>query len=103
MVSHSDSASIQYDPIYLLVAHPQPVVWADSAVCRWEDPEDYSAMGDEAYQGTGGEDRAQRNLRRFAEAHIVPVSPWKEGEKVETMGGGTVWWESKDGQKTVSS
>ena len=31
----------------------------------------------------------------------MPVSPWKEGEKVESLGGGTVWWESKDGSKIV--
>jgi len=58
-------------------------------------------LGAKAYAGTSGEDRATRNLRRFAEAHIVPVSPWKEGEKVETMGGGQVWWENKDGNKVV--
>lgn len=58
-------------------------------------------MGEKAYEGASGEDRAQRNLRRFAEAHIVPASPWKEGEKVQSMGGGTVWWESKDGNKMV--
>ena len=67
----------------------------------WEDPEDYNAMGEKAYEGQSGEDRAHGNLRRFAEAHVVPVSPWKEGEKVETMGGGTVWWESRDGGKVV--
>lgn len=67
----------------------------------WEDPEDYNAMGEGAYEGASGEDRAQRNLRRFAEAHIVPVSPWKEGEKVNTMRGGEVWWEAKDGNKVV--
>ena len=69
----------------------------------WEDPEDYNALGDKAYEGQSGEDRATRNLRRFAEAHVVPVSPWKEGEKVESMGGGTVWWESRDGNKVVCS
>ena len=67
----------------------------------WEDPEDYSALGEKAYEGQSGEDRATRNLRRFSEAHIVPVSPWKEGEKVETLGGGEVWWESKDGDRIV--
>jgi len=40
-------------------------------------------------------------LRRFVEAHVVPVSPWKEGEKVKTLAGGEVWWESKDGVKMV--
>jgi len=67
----------------------------------WEDPEDYSALGEKAYEGQSGEDRATRNLRRFSEAHIVPVSPWKEGEKVETLGGGKVWWESKDGDRII--
>lgn len=67
----------------------------------WEDPEDYSNLGANAYQGQSGEDRAQKNLRRFVEAHIVPVSPWKEGEKVDSIGGGKLWWEERNGQKTV--
>ena len=67
----------------------------------WEDPKDYGMLGAVAYQGKAGEDRAQRNIRRFAEAHIVPVSPWKEGEKVETLGGSEVWWEQGDGGKKV--
>ena len=68
----------------------------------WEDPEDYNAFGANAYAGSEGEDRAHRNLRRFVEAHVVPVSPWKEGEKVNSAGGGQIWWESKEGQRTVS-
>lgn len=67
----------------------------------WEDPQDYAALGANAYSGEDGEDRAHRNLRRFAESHVVPVSPWKEGEKVKTMGGNTVWWESKKGSAVV--
>ena len=67
----------------------------------WEDPEEYNALGENAYKGQSGEDRAHSNLRRFSEAHIVPVSPWKEGEKVETLGGGKVWWENKDGDRIV--
>lgn len=67
----------------------------------WEDPEDYNELGANAYQGQSGEDRAQRNLRRFVEAHAVPVSPWKEGEKVDSIGGGKLWWEEKDGKKVV--
>lgn len=67
----------------------------------WEDPEDYNELGVKAYEGQSGEDRAQRNLRRFVEAHVVPVSPWKEGEKVESMGGGKLWWEERDGKKMV--
>ena len=68
----------------------------------WEDPEDYSAFGESAYEGDGGSARAQRNLRRFVESHVVPSSPWAEGEKVNTLAGNQVWWESKDGKKLVS-
>ena len=67
----------------------------------WEDPKDYKALGENAYDGRDGEDRAHRNLRKFVEAHIVPVSPWEEGEKVESLGGGKVWWEGKGDKKTV--
>ena len=67
----------------------------------WEDPKDYDAMGAEAYKGESGEDRATRNLRRFVEAHTIPVSPWQEGEKVESLRGEKVWWENKDGMKMV--
>jgi hypothetical protein len=68
----------------------------------WEDPQDYAKLGAEAYEGTEGEDRAHRNLRRFVEAHVVPMSPWAEKERVATMAGGEVWWEMKDGMKLVS-
>lgn len=65
----------------------------------WEDPEDYERFGSvDAYKGQEGEDRARQNLRRFVEAHLVPVSPWKEGEEVETISGGKVTW-TKDGDK----
>ena len=67
----------------------------------WEDPKDYDTLGESAYKGAQGEDRAHRNLRHFVEAHVVPASPWEEGEKVETVGGGKVWWESKEGKKIV--
>ncbi|KAL1965817.1 hypothetical protein VTN77DRAFT_5138 [Rasamsonia byssochlamydoides] len=65
----------------------------------WEDPEDYERFGiANAYKGQEGEDRARQNLRRFVEAHLVPASPWNEGEEVETIGGGKVSW-TKDGDK----
>lgn len=67
----------------------------------WEDPQDYAALGANAYSGEDGEDRAHRNLRRFTESHVVPVSPWSEGEKVKAMGGNTVWWESREGKAVV--
>lgn len=68
----------------------------------WEDPQDYEELGANAYGGSEGEGRAQGNLKRFVEAHVVPESPWKEGEKVKTVGGGEVWWESREGGKIVS-
>lgn len=69
----------------------------------WEDAQEYGALGAEAYEGDEGWERAQRNIRRFVERHVVPVNPWKEGEKVEAVGGGQVWWESnKEGGKVVS-
>lgn len=69
----------------------------------WEDPKDYETLGEQAYSGSGGEERAHKNLRRFVEAHIVPKSPWKEGEKVSSLGGGQIWWEERDGKKFVGS
>ncbi|THY36563.1 hypothetical protein D6D01_00384 [Aureobasidium pullulans] len=67
----------------------------------WEDPQDYAALGQNAYDGQSGEDRAHRNLRRFVEAHVVPESPWAENQKIQTLGGDTVWWEHKDGKKLI--
>ncbi|KAJ5763016.1 hypothetical protein N7533_001697 [Penicillium manginii] len=65
----------------------------------WEDPEDYAKFGEvNAYEGEDGKDRARDNLRRFVEAHIIPVSPWVEGEEVETLGGGKLKW-VKEGDK----
>ncbi|KAK6065915.1 bap31 domain-containing protein [Seiridium cupressi] len=68
----------------------------------WEDARDYETLGTNAYEGGDGQERAQRNLRRFAEAHIVPASPWQEKEKVKTLlGDRDVWWEIKDGKKVI--
>ncbi|KAL8704551.1 MAG: hypothetical protein Q9201_002286 [Fulgogasparrea decipioides] len=67
----------------------------------WEDPKDYNTLGQAAYDGSAGEDRAHRNLRRFVEAHIIPTSPWKEGEKVKSVGGEELWWENRGGTRTV--
>jgi len=69
----------------------------------WEDPEDYATFGSNAYDGTAGETRAHKNLRRFVESHVVPQSPWQEGSKATAMGGNEVWFESKDGKKFVST
>lgn len=69
----------------------------------WEDPEDYNKLGADAYEGEGGWERAQRNLKRFVEAHIISSNPWPQGEKVKALGGdgGEVWWEEKDGAKVI--
>jgi hypothetical protein len=63
----------------------------------WEDADDYSALGADAYVGDEGKNRAQQNLKRFVEAHVVPQSPWAEGEQVETLAGSLIWYEKKDG------
>lgn len=69
----------------------------------WEDPEDYAKYGEvNAYKGGDGQERAKRNLQRFVEAHLVPVSPWAEGEELETVGGGKVKW-TKEGDKIFVS
>ena len=67
----------------------------------WENPKDYDEMGAEAYEEQSGEDRATSNLRHFVEAHSIPVSPWKEGEKTNSLRGEKVWWEEKDGKRMV--
>ncbi|RYO87790.1 hypothetical protein DL766_009934 [Monosporascus sp. MC13-8B] len=69
----------------------------------WEDPAEYRALGAGAYEGDDGRGRARRNLRRFVEAHVVPVSPWPEGEKTRTLleGDRDVWWETRDGVRVI--
>ncbi|KPI44956.1 FAS1 domain-containing protein [Cyphellophora attinorum] len=67
----------------------------------WEDRPGESNSGVSTQHN---EEKAAENLRRFVEMHVVPVSPWEEGEdgKVETLGGDEVWWEwrkSEDGDK----
>lgn len=41
--------------------------------------------------------------KRFTEAHVVPTSPWKEGDKVERINGDSnqMWWEKKDGKTYI--
>ncbi|KAH8173815.1 hypothetical protein LIA77_05234 [Sarocladium implicatum] len=67
----------------------------------WESPRDYGERGASAYEGDDGQDRANANLRRFVEAHLVTTNPWVKGEKVKTVGGREIWWEEKDGKKIV--
>ncbi|KAM0441248.1 hypothetical protein ACHAPT_000555 [Fusarium lateritium] len=67
----------------------------------WEQPDEYAALGADAYEGDEGQDRARKNMRRFVEAHLVPASPWDENDKVKTVGGKEVWWVEKDGKRVV--
>lgn len=68
----------------------------------WEDPEEYHNLGADAYEGAEGEQRAEENLRRFVEAHVVPMSPWPENHEAKTLDGRTLWWEEVDGARMVS-
>ncbi|KAK5663763.1 hypothetical protein OQA88_4194 [Cercophora sp. LCS_1] len=68
----------------------------------WEDPRDYGALGPNAYEGGDGHERAHRNLRRFVEAHMVPLSPWPEGKNAKAIGDDqTIWWEEKNGRRVI--
>ena len=69
----------------------------------WEDPEEYAKFGEvNAYEGGDGKERARDNLRRFVEAHIIPVSPWQADEEVESLAGKKLKW-TKDGDKVIVS
>ena len=74
----------------------------------WEDPRDYAGpLGAGVYEGDDGRDRAARNLRRFVDAHVVPLSPWQEGEAAASPtlldGDRRIWWETReDGVRVVS-
>jgi hypothetical protein len=64
----------------------------------WEDrPGDTSGVS-----AARNEDKAAQNILRFVEAHVVPVSPWKEGTagKIKTLGGDELWWEHRNDGKT---
>jgi hypothetical protein len=59
--------------------------------------------GKDAYVGAEGEARAERNLQRFVEAHMVPQSPWPAKVEVETLAGGKISWDrGEDGKIYVS-
>jgi hypothetical protein len=67
----------------------------------WENANDYTSYGADAYSGDSGKDRANANLRRFVEQYVVPTKAWKEGEKVQSLAGNTLWLERKDGTLIV--
>ncbi|KAK6342723.1 hypothetical protein TWF718_008113 [Orbilia javanica] len=62
----------------------------------WEDPDPRNNV-EGAFFGDEGEKKAAANLERFVKAHIVPVSPFMENEKVQTLEGVTVWWTTENG------
>ncbi|KAF3185028.1 hypothetical protein TWF106_007327 [Orbilia oligospora] len=62
----------------------------------WEDPDPRNNV-EGAFFGHEGEKKAAANLERFVKAHVVPVSPFKENEKVQTLEGTTVWWTTENG------
>lgn len=83
------------------VLAPQNKIIAGLPNKPWEDDNDYNQIGTDAYEGVDGQQRADSNMQRFIERHIVLKSPWAEGEKVRTAAGQTIWWEVKDGKRTV--
>ena len=56
-------------------------------------------LGERAYDGEGGQERAKGNLKRFVEGHVVPKSPWGKGEKVRTLAEKELWWEEQGEEK----
>ncbi|TEA22469.1 Paired amphipathic helix protein pst1 [Colletotrichum sidae] len=69
----------------------------------WEDPKEYQNIGENAYEGDDGQERARKNIQRFVEAHMVTMSPWPENQKAKVVGDDRdIWWENKDGTKFVS-
>ncbi|KAG5959391.1 hypothetical protein E4U57_000728 [Claviceps arundinis] len=51
--------------------------------------------------GADGPDRASRNMDTFMRAHLLGVAPWREGQKVKTLGGREIWWEGRAGVRVV--
>jgi hypothetical protein len=50
-----------------------------------------------------GTQRANKNLRKFVERQIVSLQgEWRENERIKTVGGKQVWWETKGDGKIVS-
>ena len=68
----------------------------------WEDAEGKQDPGVDAFSGPEGKARADDNTKRFVESHVIPVDQWTEGDKIQSLGGAEVWWESKGGKKIVS-
>lgn len=63
----------------------------------WEDREDDKSD----ISAARNEEKAAQNIKRFVEEHAVPASPWAEGDKVKTLGGQELWWETRDGKRII--
>jgi hypothetical protein len=69
----------------------------------WRSSSDVEQFGTEAYEGEVGTKRANNNLRKFVERQIVSLGgEWRENERLKTVGGKQVWWETNGDGKIVS-
>ncbi|KAL6892598.1 hypothetical protein HDV57DRAFT_188696 [Trichoderma longibrachiatum] len=79
------------------VLAPSNVAIEDLPRKPWENPGDYDALGSQAYDGSGGKERADENMMRFVQAHLVvgqdASRPWEAGVKAKTAAGREIWWE----------
>ncbi|EFR02146.1 FAS1 domain-containing protein [Nannizzia gypsea CBS 118893] len=70
----------------------------------WENPSEYATFGvQNAYEGESGKKRANQNLEKFISAHLIPQGSWEAGKEIQTLGGGKIFWEEKDGKKYVAN
>lgn len=63
----------------------------------WEDPGDYAALGQAAYDGAQGRDGADRNLARFVDRHLVGVDAWPPRQRAASLAGRELWWDRDAG------
>ena len=57
-------------------------------------------------EGEVGMERARNNIEKFVGRYIGVagkgnMEEWQEGQRIKTVEGEEVWWESKDGKKVV--
>ncbi|KAI9163130.1 FAS1 domain-containing protein [Paramyrothecium foliicola] len=64
----------------------------------WEHP---AGSNVDSFAGPDGKDRADSNLARLVDAHIVGQSPWDQGDKAKTLGGRELWWEERNGKMLI--
>lgn len=66
----------------------------------WDDrPDDTDSR---RFQGQGGEDRAQENIMRFVQAHILTAERFDEGDRATNLLGEKLYWKrDADGKKRI--